>query len=216
MTPVVLLSDGYIGNGSEPWKIPSLDSLPNFQINREQKSENFMPYKRSQETLARDWRIPSMVGFEHRIGGLEKAKDTGSVSYDPENHDQMCRLRQEKIDKIANELEPLEILGAEEGEVLIIGWGGTYGAIRSAVETLQKENHRISAIHLKYINPLPKELDQLIFNFKTVIVPEINLGQLALILKAKYLIDLKMLNKIDGLPFQVKNILDFTKPFLAN
>ena len=214
MTPVVLLSDGYIGNGSEPWKITDLDSLRDFEINQEQKKEDFLPYKRNEKTLARDWRTPGVAGYEHRIGGIEKEKDTGKVSYDPENHDYMCRIREEKIKRIADDIESLEIIGESEGDVLFIGWGGTYGAIRSCVEQLQQKGYKVSMVHLKYINPLPKELDSLVFNFKTIIVPEINLGQLALILKSKYLIDIKMLNKINGLPFQVKDILKFAESFL--
>lgn len=212
MTPVMLLTDGYLANGSEPWKIPDPKSLAPIEVKRPVEAEGFEPYARDPETLARQWAIPGMAGFEHRVGGLEKGHIDGGVSYDPANHELMCRLRAEKVAKLAEDLPPLEVSGAESGDVLLVGWGSTYGAIHSATLTLQGMGKKVSAVHLRYLNPLSKELPGLMKNFKHVYVPELNMGQLSTVLRAKTLIDVQSISKIQGKPFQegelVQRILD--------
>ena len=185
MTPVILLSDLYVANGAEPWKIPNVSDLPKIETKFADPKEELIVYKRDPETLARTQAIPGQAGLEHRIGGLEKSED-GGVSYDPENHEKMTQLRADKVNGIANSYDPIEVQGEKEGELLVIGWGGTYGAISSATKVLQDEGFSVSSIHLRHLNPLPNDLDSLLSSFKKVIVPELNLGQLSTILKAKY------------------------------
>ena len=208
MVPVVLLSDGYIANGSEPWKLPDLDKLSNIntKIIKDTKDEKFFPYKRDQETLARDWTLPGTAGLEHRIGGLEKADGTGNVCYEPDNHHHMVELRQQKIDIIANFIPDVESYGKDNGELLILGWGGTYGAIRAAVEKAMNNNLSVSHIHLKHINPLPKNLGEALLKYNKVLIPEINLGQLSSIIRSKYLIDTLDYNRVSGKPFTTSDI----------
>jgi 2-oxoglutarate ferredoxin oxidoreductase subunit alpha len=206
MTPVILLTDGYLANGAEPWLIPLVDSLPDIQPTFRTDPEGFFPYLRDEKTLARPWAIPGIPGLEHRIGGLEKQHITGNVSYDPENHDFMVKLRQEKIDRITNDLPLAKIEGEEKGDLLVVGWGGTYGAIRTAVENKRKEGKSVSHLHLKYINPFQKNVGELLYNFKKVLIPELNLGQLSKLLRAKYLIPATTLNKVQGLPFRAIEI----------
>ena len=208
MVPVILLSDGYIANGSEPWKLPDVDKLPKIKTKVITKTEDdqFLPYKRDADTLARDWAIPGIAGLEHRIGGLEKADVTGNVNYEPENHNHMVKLRQEKIDVIANFIPELEIYGEGKGELLILGWGGTYGAIRAAVEKANKNKIPVSHIHLTHINPLPKNLAELLIKFNKVMIPEINLGQLSTMIRSKYLIDTLDFNRVSGKPFTTSDI----------
>ncbi len=212
MTPVMLLTDGYLANGSEPWKIPDPDSLAPIEVKRPVKSEGFEPYARDPETLARQWAIPGMAGFEHRVGGLEKGHIDGGVSYDPANHELMCRLRAEKVAKVAADLPPLEVSGEKSGDVLLVGWGSTYGAIHSATLALQGMGKKVSAVHLRHLNPLPEDLPGLMKSFKHVYVPELNMGQLSTVLRAKTLIDVQSISKIQGKPFQegelVQRILD--------
>ena len=208
MVPVVLLSDGYIANGSEPWKLPDLDKLSkiNTKIIKDTKDENFFPYKRDEKTLARDWALPGTAGLEHRIGGLEKADGTGSVCYEPDNHHHMVELRQQKIDIISEFIPNVEPYGNDNGELLILGWGGTYGAIRAAVEKAIKNNLSVSHIHLKHINPLPKNLGEVLLKYNKVLIPEINLGQLSPIIRSKYLIDTLNYNRVSGKPFTTSDI----------
>jgi 2-oxoglutarate ferredoxin oxidoreductase subunit alpha len=208
MVPVILLSDGYIANGSEPWKLPDVDKLPKIKTKVITKTEDdqFLPYKRDADTLARDWAIPGTAGLEHRIGGLEKADVTGNVNYEPENHNHMVKLRQEKIDVIADFISELEIYGEGKGELLILGWGGTYGAIRAAVEKANKNKIPVSYIHLTHINPLPKNLAELLIKFNKVMIPEINLGQLSTMIRSKYLIDTLDFNRVSGKPFTTSDI----------
>jgi len=208
MVPVVLLSDGYIANGSEPWKLPNLDKLSsiNTKIIKDTKDEKFFPYKRDEKTLARDWALPGTAGLEHRIGGLEKADGTGNVCYEPDNHHHMVELRQQKIDIIANFIPDVESYGKDNGELLILGWGGTYGAIRAAVEKAMNNNLSVSHIHLKHINPLPKNLGEALLKYNKVLIPEINLGQLSSIIRNKYLIDTLNYNRISGKPFTTSDI----------
>jgi 2-oxoglutarate ferredoxin oxidoreductase subunit alpha len=205
MTPVFFLSDGYIANGSEPWKFPSAADLPdlkvNFAKNDLKEGERFLPYKRN-EKLARQWAIPGTKGLEHRVGGIEKENETGNISYDPENHQLMVKIRQAKVDNIADHI-PLQTIdnGNAKGKLLILGWGSTYGSIKTAVREARAEGHDVSHAHVKYMNPLPKNLGELLKGFDKVMIPEINNGQLIKIIRDKYLVDAKGLNKIKGMPF---------------
>ncbi|MDD8018967.1 MAG: 2-oxoacid:acceptor oxidoreductase subunit alpha, partial [Bacteroidota bacterium] len=202
MTPVILLTDGYLGNGSEPWLIPEVKDLKDISTKFRKDPNNYLPYLRDDVTLSREWAIPGTPGLEHRIGGLEKQDKTGNINYEPENHEKMIRLRAEKIERIANDIPLAKIEGDEKGDVLVVGWGGTYGTIKTAVEKKRREKKSVSHLHLRYLNPLPKNLGELLYNFRVVLVPEINLGQLIKILRAKYLVPAVGLNKIQGLPFR--------------
>jgi 2-oxoglutarate/2-oxoacid ferredoxin oxidoreductase subunit alpha len=206
MTPVVLLLDGYIGNGSEPWLIPSIKQLPDITVERHTDANTFEPYMRNPATLSRPWAIPGTRGFEHRVGGLEKKHIVGSVSHDPDNHDFMVKLRAEKIKKIENEIAPITVFGPDSGELLVLGWGGTYGAIRTAVENSARKGLKVSHLHLRWINPLPKDLLAVLKRFKHVLIPEINLGQLSRIIRSEYLIETINYNKVRGLPLTAKEI----------
>jgi 2-oxoglutarate ferredoxin oxidoreductase subunit alpha len=212
MTPVFFLSDGYIANGAEPWRFPKSSDLPEIKTHfvREKKAgENgapYLPYKRD-ENLVRTWATPGMTGYEHRIGGLEKQKDTGNVSYDPDNHEQMIEIRQEKIEKIADFIPEQDFEeGAETGDVLVLGWGSTHGSIKTAVSELIEEGVSVSHAHLKYLNPFPRNLEKVLRSFKKVLIPELNKGQLSQMIRAKYLIDAKSLTKVKGLPMTVAEI----------
>ena len=204
MTPVIFLSDGYIANGAEPWKFPKTSDLPAIKIEFKKAlsegEEKFQPYLRD-EKLARPWAVPGTAGFEHRIGGLEKENITGNISYDPANHQEMVRIRQEKVDRIADYI-PLQQLdsGPEKGSILVLGWGSTYGAIKSAVNELQKEGVSVSHAHLRYLRPFPKNLGEILRNFDKVLIPEINNGQLIKIIRDQFLVDAKPYNKIMGVP----------------
>jgi len=204
-TPVIFLSDLYVATGSEPWLVPNASELPQIVAEFANPDEPYVTYKRDPKTLARTQAIPGQAGLEHRIGGLEKSED-GGVSYDPENHEQMTHLRAEKVERIADSLPPLQLHGEGEGDLLVIGWGGTYGAITSAVQAMKAEGFSISSVHLRHLNPLPKDLGDLLKKFKKVIVPELNLGQLSLILRAKYLVDAIPLTKVQGKPFKVSEL----------
>lgn len=205
MTPVFFLSDGYIANGSEPWKFPLAKELPDLTIsfakNKLKEGEKFLPYKRN-EKLAREWAIPGTKGLEHRIGGIEKENETGNISYDPQNHELMVKIRQAKVDKIADYI-PLQTIdnGKSKGKLLILGWGSTYGAIKTVVKDAIAEGYDVSHAHIKYLNPFPKNLGDILKNFDKVLIPEINNGQLIKVIRDKYLIDAEGLNKIQGLPF---------------
>jgi 2-oxoglutarate ferredoxin oxidoreductase subunit alpha len=204
-TPVIFLSDLYVANGAEPWLVPNTSELPTIEAKFANPDEPYVSYKRDPKTLARTQAIPGQPGLEHRIGGLEKSED-GGVSYDPENHEHMTHLRAEKVERIADSLDPTELHGEGEGDLLVIGWGGTYGAITSAVQAMQAEGFSVSSLHLRHLNPLPKDLGDIIKKFKKVIVPELNLGQLSLILRAKYLVDAIPLTKVQGKPFKVSEL----------
>ncbi len=205
MTPVILLSDGYIANGAEPWLIPAESSIPELIVKFRTEKEGFAPYLRD-ENLARPWAVPGTSGLEHRIGGLEKANITGNVSHDPDNHHMMCELRAQKVMNIANDIPDVEIFGEEKGEILVLGWGGTYGAIRDAVIKAQKNGMSVSHAHLHYINPFPKNLENILKNFNKILVPELNLGQLSKILRIEYLIAAESFCKVKGLPFTAVEI----------
>lgn len=207
MTPVIFLSDGYLASSSEPWKVPKVSELPKLQIHHWKEAEGFFPYLRDPKTLGRPWVIPGTPGLEHRIGGLEKADVTGNVSYDPENHQKMVELRAKKIAGIAETIPDVGLFGEEEGKLLVVGWGSSHGAITSAVEACRKKGLSVSSLHLRYLNPFPKNLGKIFPRFKKVLVPEMNLGQLLLLLRGRYLVDAVGLHKVQGRPFQVREIV---------
>lgn len=206
MTPVILLSDAYLANGSQPWKIPDVSTLPSIDVEFSTDAGTYQPYHRNPTTLARDWAVPGTPGLEHRIGGLESQDGTGAVSYDPHNHEHMVRTRQAKIDNIANDIPPACEECSEDGEVLVIGWGSTYGAIRTAVEKCRAEGLRVAHVHLRYLNPFPTGLEDLVKRYKRVLVPELNNAQLVHILRARFLIDCIPFDKIQGQPFHSAEI----------
>ena len=218
MTPVILLSDGYIANGAEPWKFPSAADLPTIEVKfkkaLDEGEEKFLPYKRN-EKGARPWAIPGTPGLEHRIGGLEKQAETGNVSYDSENHEFMVKAREAKVDKIADYI-PLQTIdtGAEKGKVLILGWGSTYGTIKSAALHLQSQGKQVSHAHIKYMRPFPKNLGDILKNFETVVIPEINNGQLIKIIRDKYFVDAKGYNKIMGVPITKQELVTAVEQYL--
>jgi 2-oxoglutarate ferredoxin oxidoreductase subunit alpha len=214
MTPVVYLSDGYLGNGSEPWEIPSIESLPRIEVKFRTEKAGFYPYLRDERTLARPWAIPGTPGLEHRIGGLEKQHVTGNVNYDPDNHDFMVRLRAEKVARIAQDIPLIEVSGEPEGKVLVLGWGSTHGAITTAAEQLRAKGVSVSSAHLRYLNPFPRNLGEVLSRFETVIVPELNLGQLALLVRARFLVDAISFSKVKGLPFKVSEIVKKINEYL--
>ena len=218
MTPVIFLSDGYLANGAEPWNIPKVDSLPQIQIQHATREnlngEAFLPYLRDEKTLTRPWAVPGTVGLEHRIGGLEKQDRTGNVNYEPENHEKMVHLRAEKVRRVAADIPPTAIYGPERGELLLVGWGSTYGAIRTAVDSLAEEGIAVSHVHLRHLNPLPADLGEILHRFDKVLVPEMNLGQLNLVLRAHYLLPTIGLDKIQGQPFKVSEIIEAVKKTL--
>ena len=207
MIPVMFLSDGYIANGSEPWKFPDVTKLKKIKTQYIDSEENFLPYKHDEDTLARKWAIPGVKGLEHRIGGLEKANNTGNVNYDPDNHHQMVLQRQNKVDIIENFIPDAEVYGEDSGDILVVGWGGTYGSIRSAVVKAIDKGLSVSHLHLKYINPFPKNLGDVLLKFDKILIPELNLGQLLSIIRAKFLVDAKGFNKVQGKPFSSNEIL---------
>ena len=218
MTPVMLLTDGYLANGSEPWKIPNVDELEDIDVNfiqEKNSEEEYLPYLRDEKTLSRPWAIPGTPGLEHRLGGIEKEENTGHVSYDPDNHHKMVKLRQEKVDRIQQDIAPTEIFGDDHGDMLVLSWGGTYGSCRSAVETLREEGNKVSHVHIRWISPLPKDLGEIIIGFKNVLVPEINLGQFLRLIRSEYLVDAQGLNLVRGRPISVSTIVETVKKKLG-
>ncbi len=215
MTPVVYLSDAFLATGAEPWKIPSVEDLPDISVSNHTDRATFQPYSRDPETLARPWAVPGTAGLEHRIGGLEKADVTGNVSYDPENHHRMQMLRHEKVAGIAKDIPLLDVYGPESGDLLILGWGSTYGAIRSAVDRLQEEGWSVAHAHMRHLNPMPPNTEQVLRSYKRVLVPEVNLGQLSLLLRAKFLIDVLGYNKVRGKPFRIIEIKQAAEELLG-
>jgi len=217
MTPVIFLSDGYIANGAEPWRFPKSADLPaievKFKTSLDEGEEQLMPYKRD-EKLVRPWAIPGTPGLEHRIGGLEKEDGTGNVSYDPDNHQHMVKTRQAKVDKIADHI-PLQTIdnGPEKGKVLVLGWGSTFGAIKSAVAELLAEGRSIAHAHLRYMRPFPKNLGEILRNYETVLIPEINNGQLIKIIRDVYFVDAKGYNKIMGIPITKTELVEELKKY---
>lgn len=207
MTPVILLSDGYLANGSEPWKVPSADSIAEIKLTWESDPERFDPYGRDPETLVRPRVKLGTPGLEHRIGGLEKEHVTGAVSYDPINHERMMRLRAEKIARVAESIPATQVEGDTSGDVLLLGWGSTRGAIREATQKLRQAGHSVSSAHIHHLNPLPTDLEAILSRFKHVVVPEMNLGQFSTVLRAKTLIDIKSISKVQGIPFGAGEIV---------
>jgi 2-oxoglutarate ferredoxin oxidoreductase subunit alpha len=224
-TPVILLSDGYLGNGSEPWRVPEVSELPDlsadfaFATSADKPSDgsDFEPFKRDPRTLARPWAIPGTPGLEHRIGGIEKADGTGNISYDPDNHDLMVRTRQAKIDGIAATIPPIEVDDPSgEAKLLILGWGSTYGSIGAAVRRARKAGLNVAQAHLRHLNPFPSNLGEVLRRYDKVLVPEINLGQLALLLRGKYLVDVISYNRVRGLPFRAAELAEAIEEVLTH
>ncbi len=211
MTPVFFLSEGYIANGSEPWKLPEMSELKKIEIKHATAPNGdggvFMPYVRDEKTLARPWAVPGTAGLEHRIGGIEKADKTGSISYDPANHHRMTELRRDKVRGIANDIPPAEIFGDKNGKLLVLGWGGTFGTLRAAVEELRAEGKKVSHCHLRYINPFPKNLGEILKSFETVLIPEINTGQLIFLVRSQFEgVRAVCYNRVTGQPFKIREI----------
>jgi 2-oxoglutarate ferredoxin oxidoreductase subunit alpha len=213
-TPVMLLSDGFLANSSEPWRIPDVADLPDLEVefatepNHENPdgSRDFWPYLRDETTLARPWAVPGTPGLEHRIGGLEKQDGTGDISYDPENHQLMTRLRAEKVARVADDLPPPEFHGPDDADVLVVGWGSTWGTIRSAVQRLQQDGMSVAHMHLRHLNPMATQVGEILKRHRAVVVPEMNMGQLSKVLRAEFLVDAQSLTKVAGLPFTVGEI----------
>jgi 2-oxoglutarate ferredoxin oxidoreductase subunit alpha len=226
-TPVIILSDGYLANGSEPWRVPSVDSLArlrdefSFAMPNDTSGVNgtpgFQPFQRDPRTLARPWAIPGTPGLEHRIGGIEKADGSGTISYDPDNHDRMVRLRQAKIDGIAADIGPLEVDDPDgDARVLVLGWGSTFGSIGAAVRQVRQSGGSIAQAHLRHLSPFPANLGEVLHAYEKVLVPEINLGQLALLLRGRYLVDVISYNRVRGLPFQAAELADAIEDVIVN
>jgi len=216
MTPVVYLSDALLANGSEPWRIPELDALPDLRVPNRTERAGFHAYERDPETLARPWAVPGTPGLEHRIGGLEKLDVLGTISYDPDNHHRMQLLRAEKVARIARDIPPLEVFGPPEGELLILGWGSTYGAIRSAVERLHEQGRRVAHAHLRHLNPFPSNTGDVVRAYRRVLIPELNMGQLRMLIRSTYLVDAEGFNLMRGKPFQIGEILAKAEQVLGN
>jgi len=206
MTPVILLSDGYLANGAEPWRIPEFEDLPPIPVSFRTKIEGFFPYLRDPETLARPWVKPGTPGLEHRIGGIEKEDVTGNISYSPANHELMTLARARKVAAVVQDIPPTAIRGDQAGDLLVVGWGSTYGSIAAAVDEVRARGKKVSQVHLRYVNPLPADLGDILRRFSKVLVPELNMGQLLTILRATYLVDAVGLNKIQGQPFKISEV----------
>jgi 2-oxoglutarate/2-oxoacid ferredoxin oxidoreductase subunit alpha len=221
-TPVILLSDGYLANGSEPWRVPDIATLPDISVEFAGAADvaadgTFEPFRRDPVTLARPWAIPGTKGLEHRIGGIEKADVAGTISYDPDNHDRMVRLRQAKIDGIAADIPPLRVDDpGQDAKVLVLGWGSTFGSIGAAARRVRTAGGKVATAHLRHLNPFPANLGDVLRSYEKVLVPEINLGQLALLLRGKYLVDVISYNRVRGLPFQAAELADVIKDVIAS
>ena len=208
MVPVFLLSDGYLANGAEPWKLPeSMSDLPDCNIEYRTDPEGYLPFMRDETTLARPWVKPGTPGMQHRIGGIEKQEFTGNVSYDPANHQRMTDIRQAKVDRVAEEIPDLEVFGPDEGDLLVIGWGSTYGAIHAAMKVAHKDGKSVAHAHIRHLNPFPKNLEAVMRRYKKVVCAEMNMGQLKMMLRDRFLIDVIGLNKVQGMPFRIREIL---------
>ncbi len=208
MTPVIVLSDGFIANGTEPWRLPKVDELPAIPVEFRTDPEGFLPYMRDPETLARPWAIPGTPGLEYRIGGLEKQDVSGNVDYDPANHERMVKARAEKVARVADDIPPAEPVGDAGDKLLVIGWGSTYGAIKSAVNRARNEGRGVSQLHLRHLNPFPRNLGQVLERYERILVPEINLGQLALVLQGRFVRKVTHLNRVRGRPFKASEFLE--------
>jgi 2-oxoglutarate ferredoxin oxidoreductase subunit alpha len=206
MVPVIILSDGYLANGAEPWKIPTVAELPQIPVHFETNPEGFLPYKRNPSTLARPWAIPGTPGLEHRVGGIEKQDVTGNINYEPLNHEHMVRTRAEKVEGIAQDIPEIVPEGDPSGDLLIVAWGSTHGPITAAMKPQREKGHRIGHVHLRHLNPLPRNLGDILKRYKKILVPEMNMGQLVMILRAKFLVDAESYGKIQGKPFKQSEI----------
>ena len=206
MTPVIILSDGYLANGAEPWRVPTADELPAFPTKFRTDPEGFQPFLRNPDTLARPWAVPGTPGLEHRIGGLEKQDVTGNINYEPANHDKMVRLRAAKVAGVVQDVPDVVPAGDAFGDLVIVGWGSTYGSITAALHSLRAKGHKIGHIHIRHLNPLPKNLGEAMKRYKKVLVPEMNLGQFAFILRSIYLVDAISYSKVEGKPFKQSEI----------
>jgi 2-oxoglutarate ferredoxin oxidoreductase subunit alpha len=206
MVPVIILSDGYLANGAEPWKIPDVSELPEIPVHFETNTEDFHPYRRNPTTLARPWAIPGTPGLEHRVGGIEKQDVTGNINYDPLNHERMVRLRAAKVEAVADDIPDAVPAGDQSGDLLIVAWGSTHGPITAALKTARAKGQSVGHVHLRHLNPLPKNLGDVLKRYKHVLVPEMNMGQLVMILRAKFLVDAQGYNKIQGKPFKQSEI----------
>ncbi len=218
MTPVMLLTDGYVANGSEPWRIPKLSELKKTEISHPGPigdDEVFLPYKRN-ERLARPWAVPGTPTLEHRVGGLEKSDGTGNVSYDPANHQHMIDTRARKVQLVADDIPPQELDGPDSGDLLVLSWGGTYGSCATAVHILQKQGKAVSHCHLRYVHPFPNNLGEILSNFKKVLIPELNMGQLRMFIRSKYLVDAIGMNKMQGKPFAVSELVAKMREVMTN
>jgi 2-oxoglutarate ferredoxin oxidoreductase subunit alpha len=215
VTPVVYLSDAFLATGAEPWKIPAIADLPDISVTNWTDAATFHPYERDPKTLARKWAIPGTPGLEHRIGGLEKADITGNVSYDPDNHHRMQLLRQAKVARMADDIAPLEVFGPDRGDLLILGWGSTYGAIRSAVERLHDDGRSVAHAHLRHLNPFPANTEKVLRSYRRVLIPEVNLGQLLMLIRSQFLIDAEGYDRVRGKPFRISEILEQAERILG-
>jgi len=216
MVPVILLTDGYIANGSEPWKIPAAESIPKRTIEHPEgtnNGEHFLPYQRN-ELLVRPWAIPGTPGLMHRLGGLEKQDGTGNVNYEPENHQHMVNVRQQKVDNVAQKIPLQEVAGPERAKLLVLSWGGTYGACTTAVSHVAEEGGSVAHAHLRYLNPFPRNLGSLLNHYERVLIPELNMGQLDLLIRSRFLIDTSSYNKVQGKPFTVSELINKIKELL--
>ena len=207
MVPVIYLSDGYLGNGSEPWRIPKMDELPKIEWSYADPNVEFSPYRRNPKTMARPWAVPGQKGLEHRIGGLEKSGATGNISYDPQNHHEMTKARAARVAGVVQDVPRLEVSGPSQGDLLLLGWGGTYGAITSAGEQARRQGKSVASAHLRYLNPFPANLGEVLANYKQVLIPELNNGQLSLLIRGKFLVDAVQFNKISGQPFKIAELV---------
>ena len=206
MTPIILLSDAYIANGSEPWLIPSMDNLSEIKNHIVKNGNGFLPFKRNKKQLARNWALPGSPTLEHRVGGLEKDEQTGNVSYDPLNHQKMTDLRHQRVDIIAESIPKVKPYGSKSGDILVLGWGSTFGSIRSAVNEAREDGRSVAHVHLNHINPFPKNLGEVLLKFRNVLIPEMNCGQLLMLIRSKFLVNARGLNKVQGKPFTVNEI----------
>ena len=218
MTPVFYLSDGYLANGSEPWKIPKVKDLKSIKVNFADKTNadgEFHPYQRNEKTFARPWAIPGTPNLEHRLGGIEKEENTGHVNYDPDNHHRMTEIRQEKVNRVRDSIGNTDLYGESSGDLLILAWGGTYGACRSATESMQEDGLKVSHAHLRWVNPFPKDLGEIIIQFKKVLIPEINMGQLIKLIRSEFLVDAQGLNLVRGRPIGAAVIIEKAKDIIG-
>jgi len=209
MTPVILLTDGYLGNGTEPWMIPNPEDLPSIEVSHDHEVKDFQPYRRDPETLARPWAIPGQPGLEHRIGGLEKKDITGNINYDPDNHQRMTDLRLGKINGIAKDIPELEIYGNPDADLVILGWGGTYGALYSSVKRLNAAGFKVAGAHFRYLNPFPANTGDVLARFKKVLVAELNTGQLDILVRSRFARETTPFFKVQGKPFKINELMDF-------